>query len=614
MINTTEVNSGRRLVISPFQIESQNHRLLWSPNEGVPFEVRTRSGQKTITTQLQIAREAEVLQFPLWDQNLFNPGSQCHGFDISLSTAVSLSARFPWLTPAGSLTTDCREDGRSRTSRLVDGGYFDNSGVDTALDVITQIQRGLAATDGRLGDQTGERRHPKIEISPNCPEYERFPRADGYALGDVLEPIRALLSTRKSRTPIAITRARRQLDVDVLSRNQNCLPQWESSGYGHYLENSGCAVAIVQHVHEARFGSPFYTIPLGWRLSNVSRDIIDAQSGRFWECNPNLTYQQQDQDLSNADCIQLMIYHQLNETLQEALGIVALGDDLRQIKRQKQSFQNSPEARLRHEDFLRCYQHGLEKSNASQIEALISQAGHSQPQPGQQQSQAEHSQSQAENPQSPAGQPLSEPALLTLQRRQKDAIEPILSLWDRTHSCSDAWLAFVLTAVQFETRAIPYRAGGCLTDKCARRFIEGILVGASSDYYERNKPQSNGQVYYKRGFATFSGPSAYEKLSKEFDLPIYENPDLLLVPEVSARAFFEWMRDPDLRAGLGAELPASLPACTSQDFDIEQALRRYLHMTRYRPAKRPEAIESMKRANKLFATCIREAKAQRPAN
>jgi hypothetical protein len=145
----------------------------------------------------------------------------------------------------------------------------------------------------------------------------------------------------------------RQLDVDVLSRNQKCLPQWEGSGYGHYLENSGCAVAIVQNVHEARFGSPFYTIPLGWRLSNVSRDIIDAQSGRFWECNPDLIYRQQDQDLSNADCIQLIIYHQLNDTLQEALGLIALGDDLRQIERQKQSSHNSSQARLGQEDLLR---------------------------------------------------------------------------------------------------------------------------------------------------------------------------------------------------------------------------------------------------------------------
>jgi hypothetical protein len=166
----------------------------------------------------------------------------------------------------------------------------------------------------------------------------------------------------------------------------------------------------------------------------------------------------------------------------------------------------------------------------------------------------------------------------------------------------------VLTAVQFETRAIPYRAGGCLTDKCARHFIEGVLPGASSDYYQRNKPQSNGQAYYKRGFATLSGPNAYEKLSKEFDLPIYENPDLLLVPEVSARAFFEWMRDPGLRRVLGAKLSASLPACASQDFDIEKALKSYLNMTWYRPSKRREAIENMNAANGLFASCIREAK------
>src|SRR5262249_1721851 len=90
LINTTEADSGRRLVIAPFMVGALH--------KGV------------------------VLQFPLWSGwNIALGRRFCHGHEISLSTAVSLSARFPWLTPAGTLTSDCTGIDMKR-SRLVDGG------------------------------------------------------------------------------------------------------------------------------------------------------------------------------------------------------------------------------------------------------------------------------------------------------------------------------------------------------------------------------------------------------------------------------------------------------------------------------------------------------------
>ena len=49
--------------------------------------------------------------------------------DLRLSTAALLSARFPIISPAGVLRNDADA---SFGDRVVDGGYFENSGLSTA--------------------------------------------------------------------------------------------------------------------------------------------------------------------------------------------------------------------------------------------------------------------------------------------------------------------------------------------------------------------------------------------------------------------------------------------------------------------------------------------------
>lgn len=56
--------------------------------------------------------------------------------DVPLSTASLLSARFPYVSPAGTL----KEKNNSIIS-LVDGGYFDNTGANTAYQVLFNIKR-----------------------------------------------------------------------------------------------------------------------------------------------------------------------------------------------------------------------------------------------------------------------------------------------------------------------------------------------------------------------------------------------------------------------------------------------------------------------------------------
>ena len=90
-----------------------------------------------------IGDSREVLNFPLRKYWTSITRKLCLGREMSLSTAVSLSARFPWMTPAGSLTIQC-QGSRPEQKRRRRRGYFDNSGVETALDVIDRIEGTLS--------------------------------------------------------------------------------------------------------------------------------------------------------------------------------------------------------------------------------------------------------------------------------------------------------------------------------------------------------------------------------------------------------------------------------------------------------------------------------------
>ncbi|RUW65357.1 hypothetical protein EOA28_33110, partial [Mesorhizobium sp. M2A.F.Ca.ET.067.02.1.1] len=57
------------------------------------------------------------------------------GEDIKFSTALGLSARFPWIMPAAHFITSTTQ------FRLVDGGYLDNSGDETAFDLLMELRQ-----------------------------------------------------------------------------------------------------------------------------------------------------------------------------------------------------------------------------------------------------------------------------------------------------------------------------------------------------------------------------------------------------------------------------------------------------------------------------------------
>lgn len=146
---------------------------------------------------------------------------------ISLAGAVHNSARFTYVSPAGRISRlgDCLGEGRD--ARLVDGGYFENSGAATLVQLICLLgscdqsrDRGMPVSGrpilllvrnspGTLPYCDGARK------GPQCLSLSRIPHPSGSAtrpslstfMPEITSPLRALLTVREQRERLAVVAA-----------------------------------------------------------------------------------------------------------------------------------------------------------------------------------------------------------------------------------------------------------------------------------------------------------------------------------------------------------------------------------------------------------------------
>jgi hypothetical protein len=197
VLNTTVVETGDRKVISPFQIPLPS-------------------------------KQDIVLNEP--------------SLDLKLSTAAVLSARFPYFTPVGWYQ---RSSDQSKL-RLVDGGYFDNSGVPTALD----IGRSLQQIEG-YGKTFEIVYISLIDQHVNSDKTE----IKSAGLNEILSPIRALFSARESRSRSAV-------ELSTFTVNEGIDDPLQYKFRTLFLKKSEEGISL----------------PLGWLISDRSRQLIDRQT------------------------------------------------------------------------------------------------------------------------------------------------------------------------------------------------------------------------------------------------------------------------------------------------------------------------------------------------
>lgn len=158
------------------------------------------------------------------------------GSDMRLSTAAHNSARFTYVSPAGSILNPGLID------HVVDGGYFENSGGQTAADIIRKLQ---SMAKGDVTISLILIRYQEVETNGHVVP----PPAGARFMNEVLSPLRALMKTRGAHGTLAYAEAQRP----VPPANQ-------------------FEFLLTQQQHDI-------VMPLGWLLAQRTRNAIDLQVG-----------------------------------------------------------------------------------------------------------------------------------------------------------------------------------------------------------------------------------------------------------------------------------------------------------------------------------------------
>ncbi len=133
-IMTWTARGGARLLDAK---SGRELRVVRGQEELVSSAIMTRDGTRAFTWSanglgrlwnLDTGEELYIVRSPA-------SVSGCNNCDIRLSTAATMSARFPIISPHGNLRS-----GNTLVDRVVDGGYFENFGALTALELADELR------------------------------------------------------------------------------------------------------------------------------------------------------------------------------------------------------------------------------------------------------------------------------------------------------------------------------------------------------------------------------------------------------------------------------------------------------------------------------------------
>jgi hypothetical protein len=136
--------------------------------------------------------------------------------------------------------------------RLVDGGFFENSGLTTAIELIRIIWQKAAEKQVMLTvvQIENSRATPDWSFENGAP-----PPAPDHYLPEMMSPLRAIAGTRQARSDLA----RVTMEQLVAAADGNCLGQ-------------KCLTSVRFELRPC--STP---IPLGWSLSDAAREDVRRQ-------------------------------------------------------------------------------------------------------------------------------------------------------------------------------------------------------------------------------------------------------------------------------------------------------------------------------------------------
>jgi hypothetical protein len=222
-LNATWAETGRRLVISPLKLSD-----------------------------------------PSTDQGIAHPAADdllaLIGRDIALSTAASLSARFPYVLPAGTL----KDAEGVVQGHAVDGGYFENYGAVTASEILAEVK-------GALGDDFHKVRPIVILISsdPTLPnELNALCNLPSANTGRC--PVDSIKYAPEIRLPFRTFRKTRETRGIVAALNLGAYVEKNLDGV--FAQFRLCQSPA--NMQEASATPAGRDAPLGWALSESAKQAI----------------------------------------------------------------------------------------------------------------------------------------------------------------------------------------------------------------------------------------------------------------------------------------------------------------------------------------------------
>ena len=177
----------------------------------------------------------------------------CEDRDLRLSTAALLSARFPWVSPAGRVT---RCDTEFATY-VVDGGYFDTSAASPLQELWSRLEPLVARQNAVAGGRC------VVPVFLQLDNHYKEPR-NSSATGRPWE----------SGVPLQTVRAAR--DARENGARQAAALLFSTSVAAGVSASAGGA-PLVRYAHLFPRAHPGTSAPLGWTLSQASMDDLTNQ-------------------------------------------------------------------------------------------------------------------------------------------------------------------------------------------------------------------------------------------------------------------------------------------------------------------------------------------------
>ncbi|HEY7236261.1 MAG TPA: hypothetical protein VH539_19025 [Gemmatimonadaceae bacterium] len=186
------------------------------------------------------------------------------GGDLRFATAVHNSARFTFVSPAGRLD---RGDG-VEYGHVVDGGYFENSGLAT----LREIHHLLSSRSGVRSVVLYLCNDP-IGCANDMASDTASLAVPASTTNELMAPVRAVLNARDARGAMARAELRNEADVFLQMNVCDNLFLHEVGGVAA-SGDSATTSSDSARVHRSR--ERVVSPPLGWLLSRLARDWMDA--------------------------------------------------------------------------------------------------------------------------------------------------------------------------------------------------------------------------------------------------------------------------------------------------------------------------------------------------